>query len=189
MRALLFAMLATVAAVGLAGCAGTTGTSASAPGSSESPAVSRPPSSPVPSQPAPSPSEPKPPAGKPSAPVSISSSGELVVPDGVTTVPADQVDSSALPAYYEHRGQVWMFDDGYSLQMFAAASTGCSDAEAVVVDQSGTDVRITLRPLPAPPGGMPDDGGVCTTVMTPRPVTVTLDQPLGDRKIYLASGR
>ncbi len=130
----------------------------------------------------------KPPSGtEPSAPVSLSPTG-VVVPDGVTQVPADQVDASALPAYYEHRGEVWVFDDGYSLQMFAAASSGCTDAEAVVVDQSGSGVRITLRPLPETPGGRPD-GGACTAVMTPRPVTVTLDAPLGDRMIHLGIGR
>ena len=129
------------------------------------------------------------PSGTPSAPVTLSPQGELVVPAGVEQVPAAQIDASALPVYYEHHGDVWVFDDGYSLEMFAAASSGCTDAEAVVVDQSADDIRITLRPLPSPPGGRPDSGGACTAVMTPRPVTVRLDQPLGDRKIYLGIGR
>ncbi len=131
----------------------------------------------------------KPPSGQPSAPVTLSPSGELVVPAGVEQVPAAQIDASALPVYYEHHGDVWVFDDGYSLEMFAAASSGCTDAEAVVVDQSADDIRITLRPLPSPPGGRPDGGGACTAVMTPRPVTVGLDQPLGGRTIFLGIGR
>lgn len=128
-----------------------------------------------------------PPATAPSPPVSIGPSGS-VVPAGVTEVPAAQVDASALPEYYEHRGQVWVFDDGYSLQMFAMASSGCTDAEAMLVDQSATEVRIMLRPMDQPQGG-PPDGTVCTEVLTPKPVVVALDAPLGSRTIYLAGGR
>ncbi|MGH3757968.1 hypothetical protein [Actinophytocola sp.] len=189
MRALLFATLAAAAVVGLAGC----GQDSAAPAGDTSASSTATPTETTGEPPVSTPPEPKPPADSrppgppPSAPVSVSPSGP-VVPEGVTQVPADQVDASALPAYYEHRGQVWVFDDGYSLQMFAAASSGCSDAEAVVVDQSDSDIRIMLRPLPQPPGGRPG-GGACTAVMTPRPVTVALAEPLGDRKILLASGR
>ncbi|HWM05169.1 MAG TPA: hypothetical protein VNP92_22750 [Actinophytocola sp.] len=185
MRALLFATLAAAAVIGLAGC----GQDAAAPASDTStnttgtettetlPPVSKPTK----------PAEPEPPRGTPKPPVSQGPTG-LVVPDGVTQVPAAQVDSSAVPVYSEHSGQVWMFDDGHSLQLFATATSSCTDAEAVVVDQSDAEVRIMLRPLPSPPGGLPD-GGACGAVMTPKPVVVTLDAPLGDRMIYLAGGR
>jgi hypothetical protein len=82
-----------------------------------------------------------------------------------------------------------VFDEGYSLEMFAAASSGCTDAEAVVVDQSDSGVRITLRPLDQQPGGRPDGGGACTAVMTPKPVMVRLTKPLGDRTVFLGIGR
>lgn len=186
MRALLSATLAALTVAGLASCTYDGGTvnesvTATPPSEvSESPSVTSPPD---PS--APDPSAPKPPGDVPS--VSVSPSG-VVVPPGVTQVPAAQIDAGALPVYYEHRGEVWVSEDGRTLQMFAAASSGCSEAEAVVLDQSPADIKITLRPLPSPPGGRPDDG-VCTAVITPKLVSVGLDEPLGDRKILLASGR
>lgn len=187
MRALFIATLAAAALVGVAGCgqgaAPAAGSSSTAPSHAASTVVSAtPPISKPQDPPAPKPTE-----GVPTPPVSVSPSG-VVVPEGVRQVPADQVDASALPAYYDHRGEVWVFDDDRSLQMFAAASSGCTDAEAVVVDQSASEVRIMLRPLDQPQGGRPD-GEMCTAVMTPRPVTVRLDAPLGDRMIFLAGGR
>jgi hypothetical protein len=184
MRALFIATLAAAAVAGLAGCsydAGSVESSVSAPPPSD---VTSLPSAGKPQDP----SAPKPPGGAtPSAPVSISPTG-VVVPEGVRQVPAAQVDSSALPVYYEHRGEVWQFDDGRSLQVFAAASSACTDAEAVVVDQTQDGVRIMLRPLPRPAGGRPD-GGACAAVVTPRPIVVTLAEPLGDRTVYLGMGR
>jgi hypothetical protein len=184
MRALFIATLAAAAVAGLAGCtydAGNSDTSVEAPTPSETtslPSVGKPQD----------PSAPKPPDGAtPSAPVSISPSG-VVVPEGVRQLPAAQVDSSALPVYYEHRGEVFEFDGGRSLQVFAAASSACTDAEAVVIDQTPDGIRIMLRPLPRPAGGRPD-GGACAAVVTPRPVVVSLTEPLGDRKVYLGMGR
>jgi hypothetical protein len=191
MKALLLATLAATVAVGLAGCgqdtapAGekTAGEKTSTAHTGASATASVPPLD----KPVTRPPEPKPPAGAtPSAPVSMGPNGP-VVPAGVTQVPVGQVDASALPDYYDDR-EVWVFDDGYSLEMFAAASSGCSDAEAVVVDQPSDEVRITLRPLASPQGGRPDSRP-CTAVMTPRPVTVRLTEPLGDRTIRLGIGR
>jgi predicted small lipoprotein YifL len=195
MRALLLATLAAVAVVGLAGC-GQDGTPAGAKSSekaSEKPSTaSTGPSVTAPVPPLSTsiqrPPEPKPPAGAtPTPPVTMGPNGP-VVPPGVTQVPAARVDVSALPAYYEHRGDVWVYDDGYSLEMLAAASSGCSEAEAVVVDQTPEAVRIMLRPLAQTQGGRPDSRP-CTAVMTPRPVTVRLREPLGDRTVYLGIGR
>lgn len=194
MRALLLVTLAAAAAVGLSGCGqDTTPASDKAAGSSTvpttAPTTTAPtlPTLPNPGKPVTRPPEPKPPAGTPTAPVSMGPNGP-VVPAGVTQVPADQVDASALPAYYNNPGDVWVYDDGYSLEMFAAASSGCSEAEAVVVDQTSDAVRITLRPLAQTQGGRPDSRP-CTAVMTPRPVTVRLAEPLGDRTIHLGIGR
>jgi hypothetical protein len=111
-----------------------------------------------------------------------------VVPAGVTEVPASQVEASALPSYFEYGNKVWVYDDGFSLQLFAAASSSCTDAEAVVVDQSADSVKIMVRPLDQPQGGAPDDG-VCAMVMTPRAVHIALDSPLQDRLIVLSAGR
>jgi len=194
MRALLLVTVAAAATVALAGCGQDTtnardakqDTSTSEPSATAKPTPSV--LSPSVEKPAPEPAEPTPPAGAtPSAPVTMGPNGP-VVPPGVTQVPEAQIDVSALPAYYDHRGDVWVYDDGYSLEMFAAASSGCSEAEAVVVDQAPEAVRIMLRPLAQPQGGRPADRP-CTAVMTPRPVTVKLSEPLGDRKIYLGVGR
>jgi hypothetical protein len=110
------------------------------------------------------------------------------VPDGVTEVPSSQVDSSALPNYFEYGNKVWAYDGGFSLQFFAAASSSCTGVEARVVDQASDSVKIVVQALDSPQGGRPD-GGVCAMVMTPTPVTVTLDTPLQDRKILLSAGR
>jgi hypothetical protein len=123
--------------------------------------------------------------GKP--PVTVGPDGP-VVPAGVTEVPPSQVDSSALPNYVEYGNKVWAFDDGFSLQFFAAASSSCTGVQATVVDQGPDSVKIVVRSLDSPQGGRPDDGP-CAMVMTPAPVTVTLDSPLRDRKILLSAGR
>jgi hypothetical protein len=134
--------------------------------------------------------KPQDPGATPEPPVSKAPTGTgLVVPPGVTQLPPEQVDASALPpSEYDEHGLVWMFDDGFSLQMFAMATSGCGGVQAKVVDQTATEVRISLGPIDQPQGGGADDE-MCTAVITPRPVTVTLDAPLGDRKVFLASGR
>jgi hypothetical protein len=187
MRALLIATTAVLALGVLAGC-GDKATSA-ATDQSGTPTGKTTPSAPTPSNI----TEPTPPAGKPQdpsggePPVTLGPNGP-VVPQGVTEVPSSQVDASALPNYFEYGDKVWTFDGGFSLQLFAAASSGCSDAEAVLADQSADTIKIMVRPLDGPQGGRPDDQ-MCTTVMTPKPVVVTLDTPLQDRKILLSAGR
>ena len=47
-------------------------------------------------------------------------------------------------------------------------------------------MTIVVRPIASPQGGRPDDG-VCSMVMTPVPVAVTLDTPLQDRRIVLTA--
>lgn len=139
--------------------------------------------------------EPTPPAGEkprnPSTtepPVTIGPNGP-VVPAGVTEVPASQIDASAVVTYSEYGKKVWMFDGGFSLQLFGDATSSCADVEAVVVDQSADAVKIEVRSVVQPQGGRPDDDKMCASVMTPKPVTVRLDTPLQDRMIVLSSGR
>lgn len=189
MRALLIAATATLTLVVLAGC-GVEVTPAAQDQTSESAKPTKPAPEPPsviaePTKPAPGRKPQNPSGGEP--PVTIGPDGP-VVPAGVTEVPAAQVDATALPDYFEFGDKVWMFNDGFALQLFAAASSGCSDAEAVLADQSADSVKIMVRPMDSPQGGRPDDG-MCTMVMTPRPVVVTLDTPLQDRKIYLSAGR
>jgi hypothetical protein len=193
MRAFLIATTAVLAVGVLAGC----GDQATPDASDAAGQTSQTSPSEQPSKTAPEPptdiAEPTPPAGKPQnpsngePPVTVGPDGP-VVPDGVTEVPAAQVDASALPTYFEYGNKVWQYDGGFSLQMFASASTSCSGVAARVVDQSSDTVKILVQPLDQPQGGDPD-GGVCSMVMTPRPVTVTLDTPLQDRKIVLSGGR
>ncbi|MBB4904891.1 hypothetical protein [Actinophytocola algeriensis] len=193
MRALLTTAAAALALGVLAGCG-----DASTPAASDQTTTttsSEQPSKTAPEPPTPSDvATPQPPeAGKPQDPVSgeppvtIGADGP-VVPAGVTEVPAGQVDATALPQYVEFGNKVWQYNDGFSLQLFASASSGCSGAEAMVVDQSADAVKIVVRPLDQPQGGSPD-GTMCTQVMTPVPVTVTLEQPLRDREVLLSAGR
>jgi len=193
MRALLTTATAALALGVLAGC-GNAATPAASDQSTSTTSAEQPsktpPETPTPSDVA----TPQPPeAGKPQnpsggePPVTIGANGP-VVPAGVTEVPAAQVDATALPQYVEFGNKVWQYDDGFSLQLFAAASSGCTGAEAVVVDQSADAVKIVVRPLDQPQGGRPDDS-MCTQVMTPVPVSVALDQPLRDRKVLLSAGR
>jgi hypothetical protein len=191
MRAFLITTTAVLAVGVLAGC-GATPDASNAAGQTSSTTSSDQPSKTAPEPPSDI-VEPTPPAGKPQnpssgePPVTLGPDGP-VVPDGVTEVPAAQVDASALPTYFEYGTKVWQYNGGFSLQMFASASTSCSGVEARVVDQSSDTVKILVQPLDQPQGGDPD-GGVCSMVMTPRPVTVTLDTPLQDRKIVLSGGR
>jgi hypothetical protein len=193
MRAFLIATTVVLAVGVLAACGDQTTTGASdAAGQASQTSPSERPSKTAPEPPS-DVVEPAPPAGKPQnpssgePPVSLGPDGP-VVPDGVTEVPAAQVDATAVPTYFEYGNKVWEYDGGFSLQMFAAASTSCAGVEARVVDQSSDTVKILVQPLDQPQGGSPD-GGVCSMVMTPRPVTVTLDSPLQDRKIVLSGGR
>lgn len=128
-------------------------------------------------------STPPDPGATPSAPVTIGPSGP-VVPPGVDVVPAGQVDASALPEYVQPR-DVYSFDGGRSLQVFGMAADPCAGVEADLVDQSAKTVKIILRPMMAPQGGT----DVCTQVITAKPATVSLDEPLGQRTVVLSEAR
>jgi hypothetical protein len=196
MRALLTTATAALALGVLAGCGDASTPAASDQSTTTTTTSAAPPSKTPPETPTPTDVVPpqQPSAGKPQDPTGgqpqiTVDQGKVVVPPGLTQVPAAQVDASAVPDYYgEHRGKVWLHADGFTLETIAYASTGCTGAEAVVVDQAADAVKIILRPLDQPLGGKPDDS-ICATVMTPLPVTVTLDQPLQDRKVLLSAGR
>jgi hypothetical protein len=121
-------------------------------------------------------------------PVTIGPSGP-VVPDGVTEVPASQIDASAVVTYSEYGKRVWMFDGGFSLQLFGDATSSCGDVQAIVTDQAADSVTIDVRAVDQPQGGGPDDDKICASVMTPKPIVVTLDTPLQDRMVVLSAGR
>jgi hypothetical protein len=193
MRAFVIATTAVLGLGVLAACGNSQDTSAAA-GQDTSTSQT---SASQPTKPAPEPpsdvAEPTPPVGgkpqNPSGgqpPVTIGPNGP-VVPAGVTEVPAKQVDAAAVPTYFEYGNKVWSFDGGFSLQMFAAASSSCTGVEATVTEQSPDSVKILVRPMDGPQGGRPDDGA-CAMVMTPAPVVVTLDTPLRDRRIVLTAG-
>jgi multidrug efflux pump subunit AcrA (membrane-fusion protein) len=116
-------------------------------------------------------------------PVTVEPSG-TVVPVGVRLLPKGQVDASALPDYYTERN-VWAFDGDRSLQMFAMARDACAGVQATISEQSADAVKVVLASMDAPQGG-PPDGQMCAQVLTPKPVTVRLDAPVGNRKVYLS---
>ena len=116
-------------------------------------------------------------------PVTVGPSG-TDVPAGVRLLPTSQVDASALPDYYTERN-VWAFDDDRSLQMVAMANDACAGVQATVSEQSANAVKVVLASMDAPQGG-PPDGQMCAQVLTPKPVTVRLDAPVGNRKVYLS---
>jgi len=193
MRAFLIATTAVLALATLAGCGQQAAPAASDQAGEQTSQTGQSGQPPKSTEPPVTVVEPTPPAGKPrnptsgEPPVTLGPDGP-VVPAGVTEVPATQVDVSALPTYFDYGNRVWAYNDGFSLQFFAAAPSGCSGVEATVVDQSPDAVRIVVRPMDQPQGGRPDDS-ICASVMTPMPVVVTLDTPLQDRLVVLAEER
>jgi hypothetical protein len=183
-------LLATIAVFALAGC-GEQPAASDGAGQSTEVQFSQTKTAPVPPSVI---AEPTPPvSGKPQnptvgePPVTIGPNGP-VVPDGVTEVPASQIDASAVVTYSDYGKRVWMFDGGFSLQLFGDATSSCGDVEARVIDQASDTVKIEVRAAAQPQGGGPDDK-MCASVMTPKPVVVRLDTPLQDRVILLSAGR
>ncbi|MDQ3402912.1 MAG: hypothetical protein M3548_05900 [Actinomycetota bacterium] len=130
---------------------------------------------------------PAPPTGEPTTPsgpqVTIAPSG-VVVPPGYQEVPVTQVDAKALPDGYSER-RVWVSGDGKTVQAFAIAPDSCTMVEGHVTGSDDGMVKIALNAMAQRQGG-PEQ--VCATVITPRPVTVTLKQPLEARTVVLVEG-
>lgn len=94
-----------------------------------------------------------------------------------TEVPPARVDGSTLPETY--KPQVAVANDGKTLQVIGQAG-GCKTASAEVTAQSADQVLITLVTTYYAP-----NGGVCTQELRDVPLNVTLDAPLGDRRVVL----
>ncbi|WP_367130725.1 hypothetical protein [Saccharothrix sp. HUAS TT1] len=97
---------------------------------------------------------------------------------GSTEVPTARVDAATLPDTYEQK--VLTSADGRTVQVVGLTG-GCKTASAEVTAQSGDQVLITLVTTYYPPAG----GGVCTQELREVPINVTLDAPLGDRRVVL----
>lgn len=128
----------------------------------------------------------------PSAPTTLSSTTEAqptapppqttAVPltGGASEVPAAQVDASTLPDVFDKK--VSSSADGRTVQVNGVGG-GCKVASAEVTAQSGDQVLITLVTTYYPP----PTGGACTQELRPVPLNVTLDAPLGSRRVVLES--
>lgn len=171
-------VVAALALIALAGCTSSTtsspsSTSAGAQATTSASTTLSPPLSPPLSSPAPSSD-----AGVPTAPPPPTSAAPLA--GGGTEVPVAQVDGSTLPDTYKR--QAWTSADGRTVQVVGLAG-GCKAASAEVTAQSGDQVSITLVTTYYPPAG----GGACTQELREVPINVTLDAPLGGRRIVLES--
>ncbi|MFI9817118.1 hypothetical protein [Saccharothrix variisporea] len=156
-----------LAALALAGC--TSGTPAGAPGGSSTTQPTTTGSS-VPlttlSSPTTVPQPPPQPSAEP-------------LPGGPTAVPAERIDASTLSDLYKK--DVQASADGRTLRVLGLAG-GCKRASAEVAAQAADQVRITLVTTYYPP-----NDGVCTQELYDVPLNVTLDAPLGDRRVVLES--
>ncbi|CRK55804.1 hypothetical protein [Alloactinosynnema sp. L-07] len=106
------------------------------------------------------------------------------VPAEFAPLPAGQVESKSLPDTYNER-RVWSSPDGKTLQLIGMARDACEVIEGVVEEFSATTVRIALRPMAQPQGG--PEGQACAMVITPKPVTVPLREPLGKRTVIVTA--
>ncbi|WP_053717194.1 hypothetical protein [Saccharothrix sp. NRRL B-16348] len=127
--------------------------------------------------------------GSPSAPTTLSSSGDAqptpppqrtsAAPlEGPTEVAAAQVDAGTLPDHYKR--QAWTSADGRTIQVVGVGG-GCRTASAEVTAQSGDQVLITLVTTVS----TPPPGRNCTQELRDVPLNVTLDAPLGSRRLVL----
>ncbi|GLZ45248.1 hypothetical protein Acsp06_14330 [Actinomycetospora sp. NBRC 106375] len=95
-------------------------------------------------------------------------------PAGAGALPAERVDAGALPAGLPTL--VWTRGDRV-VGVYGRAG-GCTDARAEVVEQ-GAD-RVVLRVVQFSTGP-----GPCTRELVYPPLEVTLDAPLGERRVVL----
>ncbi len=106
------------------------------------------------------------------------------VPEGYRELPADRLDTSALPADYPRRAHV--APDGLSVRVLGLARDACSGVEGIVESTDETSVRVRLAPMAAPQGGAVD-GPICAQVLTQRVVVVPLSSDLGARTLVLSA--
>ncbi|GAA3038042.1 hypothetical protein [Actinokineospora globicatena] len=183
MKTILSTAVAVLAALALAGCGGAADQADQSPSSGATP-----PSSAAPIEGAPNSQPPQtgPAPTKPPAPqVTINPDGKVTVPAGYRELPAKQVDAKALPESYKER-RVWSSEDGKALQLVGIASDACAGVDAQVVEFTEAVVKVSLTPMTSPQGGT--EGKMCAMVVTPRPVEVPLEQPVGDRTVVVVAG-
>lgn len=155
----------------LAGCSTTTDNAT--PGESSTVTTTGSPSAPTTLS-----STPGTPDTQPTAPPPQTSAAPL--DGGPTEVAATQVDGGTLPDHYKR--QAWTSADGRTVQVVGIAG-GCKTASAEVTAQSGDQVSITLVTTYYPP----PSGVLCTQELRDVPLNVTLDAPLGSRRLVLES--
>ncbi|WP_026421560.1 hypothetical protein [Actinokineospora inagensis] len=117
--------------------------------------------------------------------VGVAPDGKVTVPAGFRELPATQVDAKALPDTYKER-RVWASQDGKQLQLIGLANDSCAGVDAQLAEQTDSALTVVLTPMTSPQGGT-EGGKMCATVVTPRPVEVPLDQPVGDRKVVVTA--
>ncbi|MGQ0838726.1 hypothetical protein [Actinokineospora sp.] len=116
--------------------------------------------------------------------VSVDPTG-VAVPPGLRELPPTQVDAKGLPATYTDR-RVWVSADGTVLELIAVAMDSCAGVEGRVVEATASAVRVALSPMAQTQGG--PEGQICATVLTPRPISVPLGEPLGKRTVVIVEG-
>jgi uncharacterized protein YceK len=121
-----------------------------------------------------------PPSGEPqpSKPPRQTSAAPLA--GGPTEVEPERIDGGTLPDHYKR--QAWTSEDGRTVQVVGVTG-GCKTASAEVTAQSGDQVLITLVTTHYDP----PEGRLCTQELRDVPLNVTLDAPLGSRRLVLES--
>ncbi|MCP2168352.1 hypothetical protein LX83_005230 [Goodfellowiella coeruleoviolacea] len=104
------------------------------------------------------------------------STSDQVVPNGGTAVPGDRVDATALPEGYPV--QVWTEGDGTTVGV-TGQEGGCGKVRAEVTGQSAAAVAIDLVET------VPAGEQLCTMDLRYPPLSVRIDQPLGERTVVL----
>ncbi|GGM54751.1 hypothetical protein GCM10012275_27350 [Longimycelium tulufanense] len=99
-------------------------------------------------------------------------------PEGGNEVPKGQVDVSALPEDYPRL--VWLQGDDRTVGVHGQEG-GCGKVSAAVTEQSAEKVRLHLTEK------VPANSGPCTMDLRYPSLTVSLDQPLGDRTVVVTA--
>jgi hypothetical protein len=96
-------------------------------------------------------------------------------PPGGAMIPATQVDATALPD--GHPRLLWTREDGRVVGVYGQEG-GCGQVRAELLAQTATQVRIELvETIPTT--------GPCTMDLRFPPLSVQLDEPLGQRTVLL----
>jgi len=113
-----------------------------------------------------------PPPAPPSSDGSLPPGGQLVAPE--------KIDRSGLPRGYPVK--VWTEGDGRTIGLVAQEG-GCGKAGAEIAEQSAA--AVTLLTFEA----VPKEPKMCTMDLRYPTLSVTLDEPLGDRTVVLRHER